>query len=676
MENSFFSEIVLILSISAIVVLIFQKIKLPSIIGFLLTGTLVGPHGLGLIHSADEVEMLSEIGVIFLLFTIGIEFSFAHLFEIKRPVLLGGAAQVGLTLLAVTLGLLALNQSLSLSVFAGCLIALSSTAIVLKLMQQRQEMDSPHGKTVLGILIFQDIVIVPMMLLVPLMAGKANNVGLELLLMLLKFACVGLAVGIASRWVMPKLLFQVARTRNNELFLLAILATCMVVAWLTSSIGLSLSLGAFLAGLIISESEYSHQAMSNILPFRDIFISFFFVSIGMLLNGSYFLSHWPLILLLTLGVLLIKLLTGTLAAFALGYPLRTALLTGLALCQVGEFAFVLSKTGLNYGLLQENTYQLFLAVSILTMALAPLLIAIGPRTAFRITRLPGIRRMGTGRLPPAELKTATELKPEERNHLIIIGFGFNGQNLAKAAHASGIPYLIVETNAETVKRFQAQGERIFFGDAAQSLILEHLHIASARVAVIAISDPQATKQVVQTIRKLNPKIQLIVRTRFVHEVATLYSLGADVVIPEEFETSIEIFSRVLQHYLVPAKDIERFAEQVRSDGYSMLRAPVQRERTVLELPLADFEISTLRLKPGSELVGLTLGESGLRQRFGATLLAIRRGGDLLTNPDIQTRFQGQDVLVMLGKPESLRETAAACYEQEAPFPELSPEGGT
>ncbi len=669
MELGLFKEIVVILALSAIVVLVCQKVKIPSIIGFLITGTLAGPHGFGLVHSAHEVEMIAEIGVIFLLFTIGIEFSIGRLLQIKRLVMLGGMTQVMLTIALVTMGLLLMGQSIPLGIFAGCMIALSSTAIVLKLLQQRQEMDSPQGKTVLGILIFQDLAIVPMMLLTPLMAGKADNVGLELGLMLLKFIAVGVGVVFASKWLMPKLLDQVVKTRNNELFLLAILATCMVVALGTASIGLSLSLGAFLAGLVIADSEYSHQAMSNILPFRDIFISFFFVSIGMLLNGGYFLAHWPLILTAAIGVIALKLFTGVTAGAVLGYPPRIALLAGLALCQVGEFAFVLSKTGLSLGLLQDNSYQLFLAVSIVTMALTPLMIAIGPRTSQLVNKLPMIGKFATGRLD-----NTTDLDDHEgglQNHLIIIGFGLNGQNLAKAASASKIPYVIIETNPETVKNFQRAGEPIHYGDATSPLILEHLHIERAHAAVIAISDPRATERVIHAIRSLNGSIELIVRTRFMHEVAKLYRLGASVVIPEEFETSIEIFARVLQSYLVPEEDIESLIDQVRADGYSMLRSPTRRELNALDLPLSDFEISTQRLDPDSELVGLTLIESALRQRFGATLLAIRRGQDLLSQPDGQTRFEAHDILVMLGKPEGLRKAAAICHEHIEPVQVLA-----
>jgi len=663
MEIPLLKEIILILALSTGVVLICQKLRVPSIIGFLITGALAGPHGFGLVHAAHEVEMIAEIGIIFLLFTIGIEFSFEHLFQIKRSVLLGGATQVCLTILLAAGGLLLLGQPASVSIFAGCMLALSSTAIVLKLMQQRQEMDTPHGKNVLGILIFQDIVIVPMMLLTPLIAGQADNVAMELMMLGLKSVGVGVAVLFASKWLMPKLLYQVTRTRNSELFLLSIIATCLVVAWLTSVIGLSLSLGAFLAGLIISESEYSHQAMSNILPFRDIFISFFFVSVGMLLNGAFFLAHWPLIVAVTLGVIILKLFTACMAAAVMGYPLRTVLLTGLALCQVGEFAFVLSKTGMAYDLLQADHYQLFLAVSILTMALTPLFIAIGPRASQIVTRLPMAQRLrGTRHLvPEVEAENAHSLN----NHLIIIGFGLNGQNLARAAKNAGIPYVVVETNAETVKTQKAHGEPIHYGDATQPVILEHLEIRRARVAVIAISDARATELVTQTIRKLNPKIYLIVRTRFVKEVPQLYHLGADAVIPEEFETSIEIFTRVLQKYLVPQNEIHEFISEVRAGGYDMFRSPSGKTRAMRDLQIADLEISTLRIEPQSELIDVSLIDSNLRQRFGTTLLAIRRGGELISNPDIQTRFRADDVLVLLGRPERISEISPLCQDLAA-----------
>jgi len=623
--------------------------------GFLITGVLAGPHGLGLVYSLHEVEMIAEIGIIFLLFTIGIEFSFEHLLQMKRTVLQGGFLQVALTIFTVACAFGLLGQNLNVGIFAGFLLALSSTAIVLKLMQSRLEMDSPHGKIVLGVLIFQDLVIVPMMLLTPILAGKAENPGLSLLLLGLKSLAVGLGVWVVSKWLMPRLLFQIVKSRNSELFLLSMISICMVIAFLTSSLGLSLSLGAFLAGLIISESEYSHQAMSNILPFRDIFISFFFVSIGMLLDLSFFITHLGQILVWVVAVLLLKILTGLIASASLGYPLRTNLLSALALCQVGEFSFVLSKSGVEFGLLSEQNYQLFLAVSICTMAVTPSLIALGPKTSEMVTRLPIPRRF-TGHLTlPDQLESHSDSETLH-NHLVIIGYGINGQNLARAAKAGGIPYAILETNALTVQTFKAQGEPIHYGDASQALILEQVKLTQARVAVIAISDPDATRRIIAAIRAMNDRLYLIVRTRFVSEIAELLKLGADRVIPEEFETSVEIFSLVLRKYFVPEEEILNFVEEVRADGYGMLRG-LQRDKLSIQELQEEIEIFSRRLAEGSVLVGQSLLESNLRQRYGITVLAIRRESQLISQLDIHSRFRAGDVLVMMGHAQLFSDTA-------------------
>jgi len=658
LEIAFLKELIVILGLSTVVVMVCQKLKIPSIMGFLLTGVVAGPHGLGLVHSVHEVEMIAEIGIVFLLFTIGIEFSFEHLLHIRRTVLQGGFLQVGLTILAIAVGFTLFGQEPNVGIFAGCLIALSSTAIVLKLMQTRLEMESPHGKIVLGVLIFQDLVIVPMMLLTPLLAGKADNPGLSLLILGLKSVAVGLGVWITSKWLMPRLLFQIVKSRNSELFLLSIISICMVVAWLTSSLGLSLSLGAFLAGLIISESEYSHQAMSNILPFRDIFISFFFVSIGMLLDMHFFLAHAGLILALVAGVLLLKILTGYIASASLGYPLRTNILSALALCQVGEFAFVLSKSGVEFGLLSPQNYQLFLAVSICTMALTPPLIALGPKTSEMVTRLPIPKRF-TGHLTlPEQPETAAEAE-SLRNHLVIIGYGVNGQNLSRAAKAGGIHYAVLEANAQTVQAFKAQGEPVHYGDAAQPLILEQVRLSQARVAVIAISDPDATRRIIAAIRQLNDRLFLIVRTRFVKEIPELLKLGADRVVPEEFETSVEIFSLVLRKYFVPEEEILNFVEEVRADSYGMLRGLKHEKVSVKELQEEEeIEIFSRRLEDRSPLVGQTLLESNLRQNYGVTVLAIRRDAQLISNLDIHSRFRSGDVLVMMGHAQILTDTAS------------------
>lgn len=662
MEITFLREIIIILALSTLVILVCHQVKIPSLIGFLLTGTLAGPHGLGFVHGVHEVEIMAEIGIIFLLFTIGMEFSFKHLLQIRKPVLIGGPLQVIFSIALTVAVLMIFAISLPQAIFIGFLLSLSSTAIVLKILQERLEIDSPHGKTILGILLFQDLVIVPMMLLTPLLTGKAGAVGPAMLALGVKALVIIALVYFSSTWLVPQLLYQVTKTKNKELFLLSIVAIGLLVAWLTASVGLSLALGAFLAGLIIAESEYSHQALGNILPFRDIFVSFFFVSVGMLLDIHFFGQHVGLILVLTMGVLVLKTFTGALAAASQGYPLRTMVLSGLALSQVGEFAFVLSKTGTQYGLLQPDGYQLFLAVSIMTMALTPLIIKLSPHTTALVMKLPVSQRMTAPLSLPKHEGTQTLTQ-----HIVIIGFGLNGQNVAWAARTSGIPYAIIETNAKTVRSAKERGEPIVYGDATQEHILEHVHITRAQVVVIAISDPVATQRVTAAVRRLNPIVYIIVRTRFVSEMGPLHQLGADAVIPEEFETSIEIFTLVMQKYLVPQPEIERFIAQVRADGYDMFRSLSLRSPTLSDLQLhsSSVEMASVRVEAGCSLIGYSLVESNLRSEYGVSVLAIRREHELMANPDVQIRFDEGDLLVLMGEPQYIKEAVKLFAQKTA-----------
>ncbi|NMC48446.1 MAG: potassium transporter KefB, partial [Desulfovibrio sp.] len=351
MDFSLLKEIVVVFCLSIGVIFLCHKIRVPAIVGFLLTGVLAGPHGLGLVSSVHEVETVAEIGVILLLFTIGLELSVSELVKLKKPVFLGGSTQVLLTILAFAGAGVWLGLSTGQAVFAGFLTALSSTAIVLKLLQERAEVESPHGRITLSILIFQDLIIVPMMLLVPFLSGQSQAEGSALVLMTVKGFGVVALVFFLARKIVPRVLAAVMRTRSRELFLLTTLGICMSVAFLTASLGLSLSLGAFLAGLIMSESEYSLSALEGILPFRDVFTSLFFVSVGMLLNTAYFFSHADTVLAVTAAVLALKTAIAAAAARILGYPLRPAVLVGLCICQVGEFSFILAKTGLSQNLI-------------------------------------------------------------------------------------------------------------------------------------------------------------------------------------------------------------------------------------------------------------------------------------------------------------------------------------
>jgi monovalent cation:H+ antiporter-2, CPA2 family len=372
MDVSLLLDIVIIFGLSVVVTLLFQKIKLPTLLGYLMTGIIAGPYGLSLIKATAEVDHLAEIGVIFLLFLIGIEFSLKQLLSIRRAVFLGGSIQVASTVAITFLSYYFFSYPWEKAVFMGFLLSLSSTAIVLKILGDKGEMHTPHGRIALAILIFQDLLVVPMMLLTPLLAGVQDNITLSLLDLAWKLVLVLVLVFVGARYLVPKLLFEVAKTRSQDLFILTTLLICFAIALLCYQIGLSLALGAFLAGLIISESEYSHQATGNITPFREIFTSFFFVSIGMLLDVSFLMSHLLYIIVLTLVVMTAKTITAAIAGWALDYPPRTIFKTGLTLFQVGEFAFILSRSGIEYGLLDADTNQYFLSISILTMALTPI----------------------------------------------------------------------------------------------------------------------------------------------------------------------------------------------------------------------------------------------------------------------------------------------------------------
>ncbi|GAA4387158.1 cation:proton antiporter [Hymenobacter koreensis] len=663
MHLPIFSDILVILLLSVGVILIFNRLKLPSIIGFLVTGMVAGPFALGLVKAQAEVDQLAELGVMLLMFTIGLEFSLQSLGRIKRAVFLGGSLQVGLTIGAVyalaTFG----GFPPATALFWGFLFSLSSTAIVLKLLQDRLEMESMHGQVTLAILIFQDLIVVPMMLLTPLLGGQgSDNPWLDLGLMAAKMVGVLALVFVGARYLMPRLLFAVAKTRSRELFLLTIIGTCLGVAWLTSEAGLSMALGAFMAGLIISESEYSYEAVSNVLPFREIFASFFFVSIGMLFDVRFLLAHPVQILLLTLGVMVLKLLLTVAATAVLRLPMRTVLLVGLALCQVGEFAFILSRVGLDAGVIQQADYQLFLAVSVLTMSLTPVVLLFAEPLVVLFMRLP----LPASMLRPVPLGVAAaagvgELPAAVNDHLVVVGYGLNGRNLVHTAKFAKIPYVIIETNPVTVRRERERGEPILYGDATQEHVLEQARVTHARVMVVAISDPASSRRVVVALRRLNPQACIFVRTRYIAEIEELRRLGATEVIPEELETSIEIFSRVLAKYLVPMHDIDQLIKELRADSYQMMRGRSlsTTDWSAMHLSLSDSELMTIPVGAGTFLSGRTLGEAEVRQRFSISLLAIRRQGQMIDQIDAETVIQPGDTLYVFGKQEQVNEFARA-----------------
>ena len=648
------TDLLVIFGISIGVVFVFHKFRLPPIAGFLAAGALIGPSGLNLVSDIEQVKVMAEIGVVLLLFTIGVEFSLAHLAAARRLLLVGGPLQVVGTLLLASIVGLAVGLPIQQALFWGCLLSLSSTAIVLKALGERGESDSLHGRATVGILIFQDLAVVPMMMLLPLLADPSDSLQPGVLLTLAKSVVLVAALMVAALYVVPKLLEQIVRSRSRELFLLTIIVLCLGIAWLTSLSGLSLALGAFMAGLVISESEYSHQAMAEVLPFRDSFNSLFFVSIGMLMDVRVLLAHPVLVVALIGAVLVGKFVMGMLPVLASGYPLRSGILAGVSLAQVGEFSFVLAQQGAQTGLLTGEPYQVFLAVSVLTMVITPLLMEGAPYLAKRAEALQRLRGWNPDKAAVQTQQASRHLKVKD--HVIVMGYGLSGRNLVRVLEETEIPYVALDLDGETVRRESQNGVKIFYGDATNPNVLHHVRIGHARVLVVAISDPFAARRAVQIARGLNPDLHIIVRTRYLREMDDLHQLGADEVVPEEFETSIEIFALVLQTYKMPQSVIVEKAEQIRKEGYALLRRG--------ELPdlahhlrrgtLTDVEVETCRIEADSPALGKTIGQVSIRPRTGASVIALTRRGETDSNPTEKVRLEEGDVLSLLGTRDQIR----------------------
>ncbi len=659
-------DLLVLFVVSIAVVFVFHKFRMPSIAGFLAAGALIGPQGFHLVPDTTQVQVLAEIGVVLLLFTIGIEFSMVQLTSARRLLLVGAPLQVGGVVIITTLLAASTGLPVRQGIFWGCLLSLSSTAIVLKALANRGDTDSIHGRATVGILIFQDLAVVPMMLLTPILANPLEDAVTVLVTTFVKSFLVVGGIVLAAWYLVPKLLEHIVRSRSRELFLLTIIVLCLGIAWLTSLGGLSLALGAFIAGLVISESEYSHQAMAEVLPFRDSFNSLFFVSVGMLMDLRVLVEHPLLVVDLLFVVLVLKALTAAGAVFLSGAPPRSAVMAGIALSQVGEFSFILAQQGLETKLLTGDLYQVFLAVSVLSMMITPFLIQWSPHVAKRAEALQRLHRWLPGRTT-AHMAEVEGHHLKIKDHVVIVGYGLNGRNLARVLGETEIPYVALDLDGDTVRREAKHGVPIYYGDATNQNVLHHVHLEDARVLVVAVSDPFSARRIVQVARGVNPKLHIVVRTRYLRELEELHQLGADDVVPEEFETSIEIFALVLRTYGMPPEFVSRKAEQVRREGYALLRRS--------ELPelahhlrggtLADVEVETCRIEEDSPAVGKSLAELSIRPMTGASVIALTREGTTQSNPSEKVSLQAGDVVVLLGSRAQIRRAMGLLMDSDA-----------
>jgi len=648
MDIKIFIDIIIIFALSTGVNFAFSRLKIPTTVGYLLTGVVAGPHLLGLIGSIHEIEVMAEIGVILLLFTIGMEFSINHLIKIRKAVFLGGLLQVFLSAGVFFVASIYYNLPWTTALFIGFISSLSSSALVLKILQERSELTSNYGRTVLGILIFQDLLLVPLILFTNLLGNPESDISREIFILILKSLVILAFVYIGNKWLFPRLLHIIAMRKNQELFVMSILLICMSIALLTSWMGMSLAFGAFLAGIMISESHYSHNAFGNIIPFKDIFTSFFFVSIGMMLDLTFVKDNASLVIASVLLVLGAKSIISGATGFILGHTFKGIVMVGLALSQVGEFSFILAKIGFGYKIIDSYYYQLFLATAVITMALTPLLIKFSSPFADILMRLPLPKVLLKGLFPLPEVEI-----PRMENHAVIIGKDPSAITLSTMMKVYDIPHISILFDPADAKEKIKKGEPVIYGDANNIPVLEKAYIETANMVVLSIGNVISAMSIIDKIRELNKNIYIIARTKHIEDVELLYNNGANQVLPEKLEVAIDMFSRILKWRLYPQKEIYNVMNKMRSMKLGkMFEKDILNQSSIIdEMPNA--HIFAFTVEPKSFAIGKTVYSLELRKNTGSTLLAIKKKNGEILNPNILNIIEQEDIVYLLGSTTQL-----------------------
>ena len=647
-EIHILGDLVVVFGCAAPVVYLFHRLKQSPIVGFVLSGVLIGPFSLSLIRDVTNVNTLAILGVMILLFSLGLEFSLKKLMETRVAVFVTGPLQMAGTAIPVILLARHLGVSTGTGLIYGILIAVSSTTVLMKMLAERSEVDSLHGRIGLGISIFQDLCTVPMIVAIPLLAsGKA--VLPAVLTALGKAAVIIAAVVMVARYLFPILLGGILRTRSKELFLITSVFMFLGTAWVTSIAGISLALGSFLAGLILSESEYGHQIFAEVRPFRDSLNSLFFISVGMLVDPVVIVRNLAAILGMSAALIIGKALITTVAAVASRVPLQVGILTGVALAQIGEFSFIILQASAAVGLVTARAYQTLLTSSLLTMVFTPVLF--------------GVARRLVGRRDWEQTKWPTWAKATElglaapavlEDHVIICGFGVGGRNIARVLKANRIPYIVLDLNAQSVTEARDEGEPVLFGDCSSAHILELAGIHRARVIVFAISDPFAARLAVGVARRMNRELVILTRTKYVADMDALWDTGSTEVIAEEFEAALELVTRILRVYNAPRALVAAEIKSIRDLRFGIFRedrATVPRIRLSSDV---DVYTETWDVPQGSPWNGTTVADSRLRSDTGVLILGIIRENRTLNNPGPDEQIVSGDRLVLSGTKEQLR----------------------
>jgi CPA2 family monovalent cation:H+ antiporter-2 len=634
LENALLRELILTYALALVLIVSLARLRVSPVVALIATGAIAGPGGIRIVRTQEDVQLLAEIGIVLLLFTVGLDFSLGDFRRVLRRVIGASLLQIGLTAAGVfAVVIAATDRPAPLALFVGLFVALSSTAIVVQELSGRNQLDAPHGRLVVGILLFQDLCVVALLLLVPLLSGTTPLSAVPFVIGRALLAIF--VVVLVSRFVLPLLLGAVARSRRREAFSLAVVVASVGTGWVSSLLGTSMALGAFLGGLVLAESEFSHQAHAEIRPIRDLLASLFFISLGMLLEGPFLIEHWPTVVAVTVFILVAKAAAATAALRLVATPPRVAVAAGLALSQVGEFSFVFGRSGLEAGLLSTSDWQTLLAASIATMVVTPMVIGAAPRIARRFSGDRGAAQ-DAGAMPRLS------------GHVVVLGFGVGGQLVSRALTELGLRYLVLELNGDAVKAGREKGELIFFGDATSPDALSAAGVERARAVVMVLSDPDASLLAVQAARALSADVPILVRTRYRTEADRLVGLGATIAVAEEFEASLEVLTQLLVRLQAPDDAVDLLLERFRrpapgSRPLGGVRRLDELSADLSELPLAKHEV-----QQDAWAAGRSLAELDLRARTGALIIAIRSGDQNLPSPPPDTRIAPGDLLYLMG----------------------------
>jgi len=639
--------ILMLLGASVVSVIVFRLANLPPVLGYLLVGTLIGPRALNLVGDFAGAQHLAEFGVVFLMFSIGLEFSLPKLHSMKRIVFGLGLLQVLLTLVVVTGIVVGLGLSWQAGVALGGTLAMSSTAVLTKLLSERLELDSAHGREVMGVLLFQDLAVVPLLILIPSFSESPERMATMIGVATVKALLVLSLVLFFGQRLMNKWFFIVARGKSAELFMLNVLLVTLGLAYVTELAGLSLALGAFVAGILIAETQYRHHVEEDIKPFRDVLMGLFFVTIGMLLDAPLVLANLPLVLGVLAALLAVKfaLMLGLSRLF--GAAPGSALRSGLWLCAGGEFGFVLLSEMGPLRLVPPLALQAVLAALVISMLLAPIIVQYSNRIVLRFAASEWLMRS----------MQLTQLAAQTMNtekHVVICGYGRSGQHLARFMEQEAVAYVALDRDPERVREAAAGGENVIYGDAARRETLLAAGVGRASTLIITFAETRAAERVLEHVRQLNPDLPVIVRTLDERDIETLRHAGAAEVVPETLEVSMVLASHALRHAGVPiAQVLERFS-QTRLAGYRTLRGFFHGESDLEEdaLDSKETRLHAIHLVAGAHAIGHSLGELDLR-RLGVEVTAIRRGNIRGLEPSPETRFRAGDVVVVLGTPTAM-----------------------